>query len=108
MRDTSAVCSCCGKREQAGQCVKGMPMCSCERGRGFLSLFALQCSKCRKCPVHCGCFDAECRCDKDRLSFLGHDSDCSARIKSREQIVADKRSADSRLQALLDEPHDVW
>lgn len=86
MRDTSAVCDCCGKREMAGQCVKGSPMCPCERDKDWLSFQALDCPKCEKCPVHCRCFDKECNCDPNLCGeFYGHEGDCAARLKSRYQ-----------------------
>lgn len=89
MRDTSAKCDCCGKREQAGQCVKGSVMCSCETysWRELGLQVAYECPKCKQCPVHCGCFDNECNCklSRESLALLGHYSTCPARIKSREQ-----------------------
>jgi hypothetical protein len=85
MRDTSAVCGCCHKREAAGQCVKGRPVCPCETDDGWLTHVALRCPKCRKCPVHCPCFDRDCVCGARADSLLGHRLQCPARVKSREQ-----------------------
>lgn len=96
MRDTSAYCRCCGKREQVGQCVKGSVMCACETDDDFYSHDALECPDCKKCPVHCKCE----KCDCPQVGWgigLQHRTDCRVRQKCRYKIRYDnaKREMES-------------
>jgi hypothetical protein len=88
MRDTSAICDCCGEREQAGQCVKGRVMCPCEVNQAFISLRVLECRECKKCPVHCLCDSDKCICRELSTPnmFFGHHRDCPVRVNCRERI----------------------
>lgn len=75
MRDTSAYCECCGKRESVGQCVKGVVMCPCEIETTYFIRTTLICKDCKKCPVHCRC--ESCKCPY--VETIGHDRDCIVR-----------------------------
>jgi hypothetical protein len=78
-------------------------MCGCETDDKWLTHVALSCPKCKKCPVHCGCYEEECTCYKkgftvNTMRLLGHRLDCPARIESRKQFDdADDGTAVGRL-----------
>lgn len=100
MHGSAAQCDCCGKREQAGQCVIGRVMCPCETDDDCFIHRVSLCPDCDKCPAHCYC--DPCDCGFVRNTFLFHNSDCPARIACRERIAAAKAEHE-KLMAKLKE-----
>lgn len=97
VRDTRLVCPCCGKRESAGGCVRGVVNCPCETSnRSFFEPTVDLCEGCNKCPAHCTCEMCNCRKIMD-----SHSSDCRARLKCRYKIMRDKAKAEVETAELL-------
>lgn len=91
MRDTSTYCECCGKREQAGQCVKGSVMCPCDTDRDGLIHTAILCPDCEKCPTHGKCNLEKCTC---ATKYFGHKAGCIARSICLYKIKREKAKED--------------